>query len=100
MQIFISPLRTYYRKTYVLPLSGYFFVSFLSLLMLSSQNQRMDGSSVFYEQLGFGVALISRDWFVASFPYFRGDGQIAPNFAEKCDVALICRVVLTKRRNI
>jgi len=83
MQIFISPLRTYYRKTYVLPLSGYFFVSFLSLLMLSSQNQRMDGWSVFYEQLGFGVALISRDWIRRLVPLFSGRWANCPKFRRK-----------------
>ena len=37
--------------------------------------------------------------FVASSPYFRGDEEIAPNSAEKCDGALIWSVVVAKRLN-
>ena len=38
--------------------------------------------------------------FIASSPYFRGDGEIAPKFGQKFDGALILRVVVTKRLNI
>ena len=38
--------------------------------------------------------------FIALFPYFSGEWEIAPNFAQKCDNALIRRLVVTKWCNI
>jgi len=47
--------------------------------------------------LGYGVILISCDWIRCHVPHFQGDGEIAPNFAEKYDGALIWHIVVTKQ---
>jgi len=52
------------------------------LLAISSQNQRMDSLWVCYEQLGYGVILISCDWIIHFVPQFLGDGEIAPLLAK------------------
>jgi len=50
----------------------------------------------FTNSWGYGVVLISRDWIHRLIPCFYGDGEIAPNLAQKCYGALIWRDVITK----
>ena len=52
-------------------------VYFFSLLVLRTQNQRMDYISQTVG--GYGVISIFRDWIRRLVPYFWGDGEIAPN---------------------
>ena len=63
----------------------YFFIIFFFVRPYISEpaNGRLMGC---YKH-GYGVILISRDWilrqfFFASSPYFRGNGEFAPNFAK------------------
>jgi len=70
----------------------HFFVYFFSLLARISQNQWMDGSWVFYEQLGVWC-----DWIRYLVPLFSGRWGNCPKFSPKFDGALIWWVVITKR---
>ena len=45
----------------------------------------------FTNSWGYGAILISRAWISHPIPYFRGEKEIAPNFVQKCDGALIRR---------
>jgi len=85
--------------TYVLPMLLGFFI-FKSLLALRAQNRRMDGSWLGYDELGYGVILISRDWIRRIVPLFLGRWGNCPKFRQKYDDALIRRLVVTERRNI
>jgi len=46
-----------------------------------------------YEQLGYRVITISRDWILCRIPYFWGDGKMA-SAVTKFDSALIWQVVI------
>ena len=70
------------RRRYSMPLLSMYFFSPFFLLALRSQNQRMDGLWVCYEQLGYGVILISHDWILHLIPCFPGNDEITPNFAK------------------
>ena len=70
------------------------------LLALRSQNQRMDGSWVCYEQLGYGVVSISHDWILRPVPLFLGRWGNCLKFCRKFDGAVIQRIVITKRLNV
>jgi len=72
----------------------YSFLYFFSSLVLRSHNQQMGGSWVCYEQLGVWCNFnISWFGFFASSPYFRGDGEIAPNLPKLwlCPHSSTCR---------
>jgi len=43
---------------------------------VNSQNQRMDGSEVYYEQLGYNASLISHHWILRRALLFWGDWKI------------------------
>ena len=94
-----SPLGIVYRMTCVLPLLLGFFI-FKSLLALRAQNRWMDGSWLGYDELGYGVILIYRDWIRRIVPLFLGRWGNCPKFRQKYDDALIRRLVVTERRNI
>jgi len=92
----ISPLGIYvlYRQTYVLPQLLISLFNF-SLLVLRSQNQRLDGSWVCYEQMSV--------WSDFNIPWLDSSPRppIFPKFAKNLTVlSLIWRVVITKRLNI
>jgi len=75
----------------------YFFVYFC-FLVLGSQNGRL--ISILFNIWQFGVILISPVWIRWLVPSFWVDEEIAPNFAQKCDSALIWSIVVTKRLNV
>jgi len=58
------------------------------LSAISSQNPRMDGLEVCYEQLWYGATLISRQWILHCVPIL-GRWENSQNCAKKCDHALI-----------
>jgi len=72
---------------------------FFSLLALRSQNQRMNGSRVYYEQLGAWCNFNIRDWILRPVPLFSGRWRNWPKFCQKFYGALSWRVV-TKRLNV
>jgi len=80
-----------------------FYLCYLSLYFLlafSSQTSEWMAREYVRNSWQYDAVFITCDGFVALSPSFWGDGQIAPDFAEKCDDAVIWSVAVTKWCNI
>jgi len=72
----------------------------LLFFLLPFSTSKWAARDYFWNSRGFGVILVSMFGFIASSPSFGGHGEIAPNFAKKCDSALIWSIVVIKWLNM